>query len=67
MGRRESPPLADTQATAAAMRRFDPRLTDAQVEAIARKIQEQRELGRSLAPKRAKLTNDIEPLTSPRT
>jgi len=48
------------------MRAFDERLSDDQLDAIARGIDGQRALGAQLAPKRKPLRNADEPLTAVR-
>jgi hypothetical protein len=51
------PPSAASVAIAATMRRFDPHLTDAELEAIARGIDENARAGAALNPKKRPLRN----------
>jgi hypothetical protein len=51
---------------AAGMRAFDSRLSDDQLDAIARGIDAQRALGAQLAPQKKPLRNAVEPLTAVR-
>ncbi len=48
------------------MRAFDPALTDAQLDGIARGIDEARSHGAELSPKKKRLANAVEPLTAVR-
>src|SRR5271156_2912479 len=57
----EKPPSAAALSTAAAMRAFDPQLTDADVTAIARGIDENRTAGARLNAKKKRLKNGDEP------
>ena len=50
-------------ALAAAMRAFDARLSDADLEQIARGIDAQRKLGAQLSPKKKRLRNVDAPIT----
>jgi len=59
-------PSGVARAIAAGMRAFDERLSDDQLDAIARGIDGQRALGAQLAPKRKPLRNADEPLTAVR-
>ncbi len=61
---RRKPPSAAALAVAATMRRFDPKLSDAQVERIARDIDDDNGAGARLNPKKARLKNWDEPVTS---
>ncbi|GAC1299282.1 MAG: hypothetical protein NVSMB19_03060 [Vulcanimicrobiaceae bacterium] len=51
-------------AAASAMRRFDPNLSDADVEKIARGIEQNANVGARLDPKEKRLRNGDEPVTS---
>lgn len=46
------------------MRRFDPKLSDVEIETIARGIDAMAKLGATLNPKRSRLRNSDEPVTS---
>jgi hypothetical protein len=59
----EKPPSAAALAVAATMRRFDPKLSDAQVERIARDIDDAGQFGPALNPKKKPLQNGDEPVT----
>jgi hypothetical protein len=59
----EKRPSAAALAVAATMRRFDPKLSDAQVERIARDIEGAGQLGPALNPKKKPLQNSDEPVT----
>jgi hypothetical protein len=59
-------PSEVARAIAAGMRAFDERLSDDQLDAIARGIDGQRALGALLAPKKKPLPNAVEPLTAVR-
>ncbi len=48
------------------MRAFDAALTDAQLDGIARGIDEARSHGAALSPKKKRLANAVEPLTAVR-
>jgi hypothetical protein len=54
------------RALAAGMRDFDPLLSDADIDLIAARIDEQRAYGRTLSPKKKRLANAVEPLTAVR-
>jgi len=60
----EKPVSASALAIAATMRRFDPKLSDAEVERIARDIDDGAGLGTALNPKNKRLRNGDEPVTS---
>jgi hypothetical protein len=60
----EKLPSASALAVAAAMRRFDPKLSDAEIERIARDIDDGAGLGTALNPKKKRLRNGDEPVTS---
>jgi hypothetical protein len=49
------------------MRELDPALTDAQLDGIARGIDEVRSHGAALSPKKKRLANGVDPITSVRT
>ncbi len=53
-------------ALAREMRAFDAGLTDAQLDGIARGIDEARSHGTELSPKKKRLSNAVEPLTAVR-
>jgi hypothetical protein len=53
-------------ALAREMRAFDATLTDAQLDGIARGIDEARSHGAALAPKKKRLANGVDPITSVR-
>ena len=46
------------------MRRFDPKLTDDQIDTIAREIDENASAGARLNPKKKRLRNADEPVTT---
>lgn len=56
-------PSAEALATARTMRRFDAKLTDAQIETIARGIDGNAIAGARLNPKKKRLRNSDEPVT----
>ena len=58
------PPSEAAVASARAMRRFDPKLTDDQIDTIARAIDENAGVGASLNPKKKRLRNADEPVTT---
>jgi len=57
-------PSASALVTAQSMRRFDAKLTDEQVETIARGIDANAIAGATLSPKKQRLRNGDEPVTS---
>lgn len=57
------PPSALASATAATMRRFDPALTDDQLETIARAIDARTDVAKLLRAKKNRLRNGDEPIT----
>ena len=57
------PPSALALATAATFRAFDPKLSDEQLETIAKSIDDNRAAGGQLNPKRKRLRNSDEPVT----
>jgi hypothetical protein len=57
------PPSALSLATAATFRRFDSQLSDEQVTSIARALDENRDAGSALNPKKKRLKNSDEPVT----
>ena len=59
-------PSATGRALAARMRAFEARLSDADVEVIARGIDALRATGATLSPKKKRLKNAVEPLTAVR-
>lgn len=58
------PPSEAALATARTMRRFDPQLSDAEIETIARGIDENATAGARLNPKNKRLRNSDEPVTA---
>jgi hypothetical protein len=60
----EKPPSPAALAVAATMRRFDPKLSDAEIHGIARDIDDGGALGAALNPKKKRLRNGDEPVTS---
>ena len=58
------PPSDVALATAWAMRRFDPKLTDDQIDTIARAIDENASAGARLNSKKKRLRNADEPVTT---
>jgi hypothetical protein len=60
----EKPISAAARATAATMRRFDPKLSDAEIERIARDIDDGASAGEALNPKKKRLRNGDEPVTT---
>ncbi len=62
----ESAPSEAARALALEMRAFDATLTDAQIEAIALRIDRSRAAGAALSPKKKRLANHVEPLTAVR-
>jgi hypothetical protein len=59
----EKPPSAAALAVAAAMRRFDPKLSDAEVLEIAKSIDDDAQAGAALNPKKKRLGNSDQPVT----
>jgi len=59
----EKPPSAAALAVAAGMRRFDPKLSDAEVAEIAKGIDESAQAGSALNPKKKRLLNSDQPVT----
>jgi len=59
----EKPPSAVALAVAAGMRRFDPKLSDAEIAGIAKDIDENSQLGAALNPKKKRLRNSDGPVT----
>ncbi len=59
----EKPPSAPALAVAATMRRFDPKLSDAEIAGIAKDIDENSQLGAALNPKKKRLRNSDGPVT----
>jgi hypothetical protein len=57
------PPSAAALAIAATMRRFDPKLSDAEIATIAEGIDEGASFGAALNPKKKRLRNWDEPVT----
>ena len=57
-------PTAAALAIALTMRRFDPKLTDAQIDTIALGIDAHNGAGASLAPKKRRLRNSDAPVTT---
>jgi hypothetical protein len=60
----EKPPSEAALALAATMRRFDPKLNDAEITTIARGIDEGARFGAALNPKKKRLRNWDEPVTT---
>jgi hypothetical protein len=60
----EKPISAAALAVAATMRRFDSKLSDAEIEKIARDIDDSSQLGAALNPKKTRLRNSDEPVTT---
>lgn len=59
-----APPSSAALAKAGEMRRFDAKLSDAEIETIARRIDANAKLAKSLNPKKRRLRNCDEPVTS---
>jgi hypothetical protein len=59
----QKPPSAAALAVAATMRRFDPKLSDAEIAGIAKDIDESAQLGAALNPKKKRLRNSDGPVT----
>lgn len=59
----EKPPSAEALAFAAGMRRFDPKLSDAEVLEIAKGIEENGQARSALNPKKKRLRNSDQPVT----
>jgi hypothetical protein len=59
----QKPPSATALAVAATMRRFDARLSDAEIAAIAKDIDENAQAGAALNPKKKRLKNSDQPVT----
>ena len=57
------PPSGAALAVAAGMRRFDPKLSDAEIAGIAKDIDENAQLGVALNPKKKRLRNSEGPVT----
>jgi hypothetical protein len=62
----DTEPSAVARALALEMRAFDPSLGDADVAAIATRIDQGRAYAAALSPKKKRLANAVEPLTVPR-
>ena len=59
----EKPPSAEALAIATGMRRFDPKLSDAEILEIAKGIDENAQAGAALNPKKKRLLNSDQPVT----
>jgi len=59
----EKPPSAAALAIAVAMRRFDPKLSDAEVASIAKQLDDNARAGAALNPKKKRLKNSDQPVT----
>lgn len=55
----EEPPSAAAAALALTMRRFDPALSDAELQAIAKAIDANDDSAKGLSPKKKRLPNDV--------